>query len=145
MTQRLRLHRRAGDALEALYARNLEPHLAELAHHFFAAAAAGAEEKAIDYALRAGSRAASLLAYEEAVRLYETALTLIEDDEARCEVLLALGDAQARAGDTPAAYDPAGPMTASAHRRTRSAMRTASVWSSAVTSSEGPGYRVSTA
>ena len=36
------------------------------------------------------------------MRLYEMALTLAGDDLERCELLLALGDAQARAGDTPA-------------------------------------------
>ena len=55
MAQRLRLHRRAGDALETLYSGNLEPHLAELAHHFLAAAPAGAAQQAIDYARRAGT------------------------------------------------------------------------------------------
>jgi tetratricopeptide (TPR) repeat protein len=58
--------------------------------------------KAADYALRAGDRAAGQLAYEEAVRLYEMGLTLVDDGLARCELLLQLGDAQARAGDTPA-------------------------------------------
>ena len=36
--RRLQLHRAAGEALEALYSLDLEPHLAELAHHFIAAA-----------------------------------------------------------------------------------------------------------
>ena len=103
--RRLGLHQRAAEVLEAVYAADLEPHLAELAYHFFAAAPAGEAGKAIDYAQRAGNRAASLLAYEEAVRLYEMALTLIDDDVARCELLLAVGDAHARAGETPASKD----------------------------------------
>jgi DNA-binding SARP family transcriptional activator len=100
--RRLQLHRRAGEALEALYADRLEPRLSELAHHFCAAAPAGVEQKALDYARRAGDRAVSLLAYEDAVRHYELALTLAEDPRVRCELLVALGEAQARAGDTPA-------------------------------------------
>src|SRR6266540_1425772 len=81
-----------------------EPHLAELAHHFSEAASAGNVGKAINYAQRAGDRAVSLLAFEEAVALYLLALQLSEDaGAARCELLLALGEAQARAGDTPAA------------------------------------------
>ena len=52
-TRRLRLHREIGEALEALYAGNLEPHLAELAHHYLLAGAAGAE-RAIRYAAAAG-------------------------------------------------------------------------------------------
>ena len=100
--RRLQLHARAGGALETLYAGDLESHLAELAFHFAEAAPAGDVEKAIDYARRAGDHAATLLAYEEAARLYELALTLAGHDSARCELLIALGDVQARAGDTPA-------------------------------------------
>jgi DNA-binding SARP family transcriptional activator len=98
---RVRLHQDAAAALEAVYAAQLEPHLAELAQHYFAAAPAGVVDQAIGYARRAGDQAASQLAYEEAVRLYKMALTLVGEDAARCELLLALGDAQARAGDAP--------------------------------------------
>jgi tetratricopeptide (TPR) repeat protein len=100
--RRLQLHHDVGQALEAVYAADLEPHLTELAQHFVAAAPAGGADKAVEYARRAGDRAASQLAYEEAVRLYETALALVDEPVPRCELLLALGDAQARAGDTPA-------------------------------------------
>jgi DNA-binding SARP family transcriptional activator len=100
--RRLQFHTRAGEALETLYAGELESHFAELAFHFAEAAPAGDVEKAIDYARRAGDRAATLLAYEEAARLYELALTLAGRDRIRCELLIALGDAHARAGDTPA-------------------------------------------
>jgi eukaryotic-like serine/threonine-protein kinase len=103
-TRRVRLHARVGKALEALYSDNAGPHLAELAHHFFEAASAGTIDEAIDYAVRAADRAASALAFEEAVSLYRMALRLTEDHgAARCEILIALGEAQARAGDTPAA------------------------------------------
>jgi DNA-binding SARP family transcriptional activator len=98
--RRLQLHRQAGEALETLYADDPEPHLAELAHHFVAAAPAGPADKAVDYARGAGDRAVGLLAYEEAARFYEMALGLTEATGlTRCELLLALGDAQARAGD----------------------------------------------
>ncbi len=100
--RRARLHEDAAAALEAVYADELEAHLAELAQHYFAAAPAGVADKAIDYARRAGDRAASQLAYEEAIRLYEMALTLVGDDAIHCDLLVALGDAQGRAGDTPA-------------------------------------------
>jgi DNA-binding SARP family transcriptional activator len=100
--RRLQLHRRAGEALESVYAGHLDPHLAELAHHFVAAAGTGAAEEAIRYASRAGDRAASQLAYEEAARLYEMALELVDEAEARSGLLVSLGDAQARAGNTPA-------------------------------------------
>jgi DNA-binding SARP family transcriptional activator/tetratricopeptide (TPR) repeat protein len=100
--RRLQLHRQAGEALEAVYADDLEPRLAELAHHFCLAAPAGEAGRAVEYARRAGDRALGLLAFEEAARLYAMALTLADDDAMRCDLLLALGEAQARAGDAPA-------------------------------------------
>jgi DNA-binding SARP family transcriptional activator/tetratricopeptide (TPR) repeat protein len=106
--RRVQLHRRAGEALEAFYAEDPEPHLAELAHHFFEAAPGGDVGKALEYAQRAGERALELLAYEEAARLYELALQALElkrsvDPPARCELLLRLGEVRERAGDGPAA------------------------------------------
>jgi DNA-binding SARP family transcriptional activator len=103
--RRIGLHRQAIDALEALYGDEPGPHLAELAHH----AIAGSDfDKAVLYARRAGDRSLELLAYEEAARLYETAIEALavaaaSDEEMRCELLLQLGDAQARAGDIPTA------------------------------------------
>jgi tetratricopeptide (TPR) repeat protein len=109
--QRLRLHQRAGEVLEALYRQDLDPHLAELAHHFFEAAPGGDAGKAVSYARRAGQRAIALLAYEEAVRLFRMALAALgsgqspEEDRARCPLLLALGDALTRMGERQAAKD----------------------------------------
>jgi DNA-binding SARP family transcriptional activator len=108
--RRSRLHQRAGEVLEAVYADRLESHLTEVAHHFAEAAPAGNVKKAVSYARRAGERAARLLAFEEAARLYRLALNLIQADDPaglgqRCELLLALGDVQARAGDMPAARE----------------------------------------
>ena len=105
--RRVRLHRLAVEALEALYGEESGPHLAELAHH----AIAGSEfEKGVVSARRAGDRALTLLAFEEAVRLYATALEALElarpaDERSRCELLLALGDAEARAGNRPSAKE----------------------------------------
>ena len=48
--RRVLLHRQIGEALEKLYAANPEPHLAELAHHFFQAAPGGDVDKAVGYA-----------------------------------------------------------------------------------------------
>ena len=100
--RRLQLHRQAGEALESVHSPDLDPHLTELAHHFVAAAPAGQTQKAVDYARRAGDRATAQLAYEEAARLYELALSLVDGPVERCELLLLLGRAQVRAGDTPA-------------------------------------------
>jgi DNA-binding SARP family transcriptional activator len=103
--RRVRLHRLVVEALEALYGREPGPQLAELAFHSIA----GSDfEKGLDYARRAGDRALSLLAFEEAARLYGTALEALDltgpaDEVGRCELLLSLGEAEIRAGNTPAA------------------------------------------
>jgi tetratricopeptide (TPR) repeat protein len=102
--RRARLHARIGEALENLHAATLELHLDELAHHFVEAAHAGQVEKGIDYAARAGAHAAGRLAYEEAAAYYEQALEAMDmlprpDDEHRCDLVLAAGEAHARAAD----------------------------------------------
>jgi DNA-binding SARP family transcriptional activator len=107
-SERLGLHRRAVESLEELYAAESEPHLAELAYHSLEAAPGGDVDKAVEYARRAGDQATALLAYEEAARLYRMALDAFEfktptDEETRCELLLVLGDVQARGGDQAAA------------------------------------------
>ena len=101
-THRARLHRRVTEVLEALYAGSPDSHLAELAHHSLKAVPAGAPDKAIDYARRAANQAAAVCAYEEAARLYGTALQLVggvasADDRTRSELLLALDEVKARA------------------------------------------------
>jgi DNA-binding SARP family transcriptional activator len=101
--RRVQLHRRAGEALEELYARDSAPHLAELAHHFFEAAPGGDLGKALGYSRRAGERAVALLAYEEGARYYELALQALElkqpyEARERCAFLLERGDALAKAG-----------------------------------------------
>jgi tetratricopeptide (TPR) repeat protein len=109
--RRLRLHQQAGEALEAFYQQDLDSHLAELAHHFFEAAAGGDAGQAVGYAERAGHRAIALLAYEEAARLFKMALAALSlarppgADRARCRLLLALGDALTRMGERQAARE----------------------------------------
>lgn len=104
---RVDLHRRIGESLEHAHAANLEPYLPELAHHFLCAATASDSGKAISYAVGAARRALSQLAYEDAAIWYERALKVEGRDAPaaarRCEVLLALGDAQRRAGESAAA------------------------------------------
>jgi hypothetical protein len=78
-TRRRDHHRAIGEALEQLTP--VEPRLAELAHHLCEAVPAVARGKAAEYARRAGDQALSLLAPEEAARLYETALSLVDAGE----------------------------------------------------------------
>jgi len=98
VSRRVRLHHGVADALEGL-ARSADINPAELAHHFLLARHFAGAGPARRYSIAAGDRATQLLAYEEAVAHYTQAAALFDDDEAaRCEVLLALGRAQWRAG-----------------------------------------------
>ena len=102
-SQRICFHRKIGETIERLFSADLKPYFAELASHFFAASRGGDEVgKALTYTARAGDYAMTLLAYEEAATHYERALQALEfqawDGFRRCELLLALGDAQRRAG-----------------------------------------------
>jgi class 3 adenylate cyclase/tetratricopeptide (TPR) repeat protein len=92
--RRVLLHRRTAEALEALYAGDIEDHLGELASHYIASMG-GDAEKAIVYSIRAGDRAQELLAWEEAAAHYERALDAMDvakkpRDEERCRLLRAL-------------------------------------------------------
>jgi len=101
--RRAQLHRRVGEAMETALAARLDDHLPELARHFLRARLLGGAAKALDYARRAGERALSQLAHQEAATHFAQALDLLDDAPApaaaRCDLLLALGEAQRRSGD----------------------------------------------
>ena len=101
--RRARLHRRAAEALSAL---GEDSHLDEIGMHLFEAASAADAQRAAEMLERAGRRALDRLAYEDAADRFARALDALElagaeDDSG--PVLLARGDALARAGDPDAA------------------------------------------
>ncbi|MEA2492351.1 MAG: hypothetical protein QOJ29_262, partial [Thermoleophilaceae bacterium] len=104
-TRRALMHRRAGAALEEAQSADVEPYLAELAHHFTQAGSNGDLEKAIEYGWRAGERATSRLAYEQAAAHFRQTVDLIDAAgwprlrHKRCDVVIAQGEAERRAGD----------------------------------------------
>jgi tetratricopeptide (TPR) repeat protein len=107
---RRELHGRAGEVLETIYGGDLEPHLAELAHHFCEAAPDGDVDRAVRYARAAAEGALRQVAYEEAARLYGMALAALDlrrgqDGALRGELLVAMGDAEARGGSTSRARE----------------------------------------
>lgn len=106
LSRRVRLHQRVGDALEGLEP-DEGPHLAELAYHYAQAAVSGTTDKAITYARRAGDYNIRLAAYEQAARHFASAVEVAEDAGERvvllCDLLLAQGYAEWRAGATVAA------------------------------------------
>jgi hypothetical protein len=102
--RRARLHRRVGEALEELTGTDPSARIDELAHHWLAATQVSDQAKAVRYARQAGERALAGLAFEEAAAHYERALAVLEPrdrdgERLRCDLLLALGDAQRRAGN----------------------------------------------
>ena len=97
--RRAELHLRVGEALERADARSGRA-LADLAHHFTAAAPFGEPRRGIDYNVLAARAATEALAFDEAVARLRTALELhIEDPLERAEVFLELGTASHRAGN----------------------------------------------
>ena len=97
------LHRRAGEALEAVHADALDPILGEIAHHYFEAAPLGTLGKAIERASLAGFRAYARLGYEEAAGHFERALQASRAGgvaaDRRLSLLIAFAQAQEAAGD----------------------------------------------
>ena len=107
-SRRAELHWRVGNALEEVHRGDLDPHLAELAHHYLLATGPGRDaSRAIDYSARAGERAMAQTAYDEAAAHFRRALdTLVStgrnDPARRCDLLLTLGAARTRSGDMAA-------------------------------------------
>lgn len=105
--RRVRLHRMIGEALEA---RGAPADV--LAHHFAEGAWDGGADRAARYALEAARQALDHLAFEEAVLHLDRGLTALDtapepDHARRADLLIALGDAHARALETVPARETA--------------------------------------
>ncbi len=97
--RRAELHLRVAEALERSHRASESRGLAELAHHFEAAAPADGPRRAIDYSLLAGRAALGALDFDEADARFAAALELgIDDLRRRAETQLELGTARFRAG-----------------------------------------------
>ncbi len=76
--RRSQLHEAVGDYLEAKHADNLDEHSDLLAYHYNQSEQWA---KAIDYLSRAGDRATAKLAYKDALRYYQKALDIVENQD----------------------------------------------------------------
>ena len=105
--ERLRLHRRIGEAIEALHRADIHEHLDQLAHHFLAIAPGGDVTAGISYARRAAEQAMRRFAWESGVRCLDRAIEAASfgrvPPEVFCSLLLEAGSAQRRSGDMAAA------------------------------------------
>jgi tetratricopeptide (TPR) repeat protein len=96
--RRARLHRRTADALEAQGG-----DLARIAHHLLAGAPLGGKARTATACRAAGERALAVLADAEAARWFSEGLPFAaeaEDPLLRVDLLIGLGEAQRRIGDT---------------------------------------------
>jgi len=88
-----KLHSSVGNALEKVYAKKIDAHLGELAYHFLEG---GDKEKALDYFLKAGEKAQTVYAHNEAFSYLQHALELLEETgaslEQKARVVEKLGD-----------------------------------------------------
>ena len=103
--RRVRYHHKIAVATERAHAHAPDAYVNELAHHFYMGAALADADKASFYCRAAGERALRLLAFEEAAVHFARSLEVAEqfgpdDPPARCDALIALAEAQNRAGDT---------------------------------------------
>lgn len=97
-SRRARMHRRVATCIEALVGDRAGERAGELAKHWFAAVRPAELDRAVSYAIEAASHALERSAPDEAVRWFTEALAAVEDDQARCELLVRLGDAERQAG-----------------------------------------------
>ena len=99
LLKRKKLHGVVGRALEKVYAKKIDEHFGELASHFLES---GDKDKALDYFLKAGDRAAKIFANSEAASYFQSALWLLEEREGELQerehVLERLGDIEKLVG-----------------------------------------------
>jgi predicted ATPase len=98
--KRKKLHGVVGCALEQVYAKNVDEHFGELASHFLES---GNKDKALDYYLKAGEKAAKIYANGEAASCFQSALELLQEKEGETRekerVLERLGDIKKLVGE----------------------------------------------
>ena len=107
---RATLHRRAGEAIEECAGDDVAGRASQLAYHFFESARAGGAGRAVRYCTMAAQQAMAALAFEEAAVLNGRALDALAlsppiDENLRYGLLMALAQAQHRAGDFPLARE----------------------------------------
>jgi len=98
--RRKKLHNVVGCALEKVYTKKIDEHFGELALHFLEG---GDKEKALEYFLKGGEKAAKVYANNEAVSYFESAVRLLKEREGGLRekglVLEKIGDIKSFVGE----------------------------------------------
>ncbi|MBA2724722.1 MAG: AAA family ATPase [Actinobacteria bacterium] len=94
LPRRQKFHLQIAEVIEDRRESELEKYTSDLAHHLYQAGAAASPSKTIDYLIRSGDHAQSIAASEDALRSYESALSLIDDELQRGKVLYKVGRAR---------------------------------------------------
>jgi len=98
--KRKKLHGVVGKILEKVHADKVDEHLGELALHFLES---GDKDKALDYFLKAGEKAAGIYANTEAASYFQSALRLLDEKEGeyreKARILEMLGDIKKIVGE----------------------------------------------
>jgi predicted ATPase len=100
--RRAQMHGRVAEAIERLYAAQLDPQVETLAHHY---SLSPNREKAAHFLALAGDHAAAVYANELAINHYRAALELTPDRSGAIALYEKLGDLQAHVGSNRAAAD----------------------------------------
>ena len=93
LPRRQRAHLRVAEAMEQVYGDRVKRHASDLAHHLYQAGAAADPEKTVRFLTLAGDQAADAGAFDEAVRLFDDALSTVDDGDPR-----SVAELQARRG-----------------------------------------------
>ena len=82
LPRRQRLHLRIADALEAIHASEAEKVAGEIGHHLYQAGSAGDAARTAHHLGLAGERTMAALAFEDALRLFDLAVSVVADGDA---------------------------------------------------------------
>jgi tetratricopeptide (TPR) repeat protein len=109
-TQRTSLHLEIAATLEASAVQDGEADVGDVALHLLASRDTKAIRRALELALMAASRSTATMDYQGAIIMYSIALEALDlsshsDEPRRCDILMALAQAQQHAGDIAAAQE----------------------------------------
>ena len=80
LPRRQRIHLRVAEGLEELFGDKADEHAAELGYHLYQAGAGADLDRTVHYLTVAGKRAMEALAFEDALRRFDSLLEIVDDD-----------------------------------------------------------------